>query len=82
MFIVERVVRNDSQNSIQDTSEYQIKRNRLSENNTINEYVEENANSLYFSAEEEASESRNKWDWIESQDSDSNLDSDFELHSE
>ena len=45
-----------------------------------NECVEENTNSLYCSAEEEKSESGN--DWLESSDSDSNSDSDFELHSE
>ena len=40
--------------------------------------MEENTYSLYYSAEEEISESRNEWDWLKSSDSDSNLDSDFE----
>ena len=69
---------NDSRNSIHDTGEYHIKRNRLSENNAIKECVEENTYSLYCSAEEETSESENEWDWIESSDSDSNSGSDFE----
>ena len=68
----------DSQNSIHGTGEHRTKRTRLSEKNTINECVEENTYSLYYSAEEEISKSRNEWDWLESSDSDSNLDSDFE----
>ena len=79
MFIIERVVGKDSRNSIHDTGEYHTKRTRLSEKNIISECVEENTNSWYCSAEEEISESRNRWDWLESSDSGINSDSDFEL---
>ena len=54
----------------------------FSEKNIINEFVEENASSLYCSAEEKTNESRNEQDWFEPSDSDSNLDSDFEPSSE
>ena len=72
------MVSNDSRNSIHDTGEHHTKRTRLSEKNITDECIEENTSSLYCSAEEETSESRNEWDWLESSDSDSNLDSDFE----
>ena len=78
MFIIERVVSNDSRNSIHDTGEHHTKRTRLSEKNITDECVEENTNSLYCSAEQETSESGNEWDWLESSDSDSNSDKDFE----
>ena len=50
----------------------------MSEKNIDHECVEENTNSLCCSAEEETSESGNEWDSLESSDSDSNSDSDFE----
>ena len=78
MFIIERVVSNDSRNSIHDTGEHHTKRTRLSEKNITDECVEESTNSLYCSAEEETSESGYEWNCLESSDSDSNLDSDFE----
>ena len=76
------MVSNNSRNSIHDTGEHHTKRNRFSEKNTINEFVEENTNSLYCSSEEETGESGNERDWLESSDSDRNSDSDFELYSE
>ena len=82
LFIIECVVSNNSWNSIHNTGEHHTKRNRFSEKNTINEFVEENTNSLYCSSEEETSESGIEWDWLESSDSYSNSDSDFELYSE
>ena len=78
LFIIKRVISNDNRNSIHDTGEHRTRRTRLSEKNAINDCEEENTYSLYYSAEEEISESRNEWDWLESSDSDSNLDSDFE----
>ena len=66
------MVSNDSRNNIHDTREHHTKRTRLSEKNATNECAEENANSLYCSAEEETSEIRNEWDWLESSDFDSN----------
>ena len=78
MFIIERVVSNDSQNSIHNTGEYHTKRTRLSEKNIINKFLEKNINSLYCGAEEETSESGNGRDWLESSDSDNNSDSGFE----
>ena len=56
------MVSNNSRNSIHDTGEHHTKRNRFSEKNTINEFVEENTNSLYCSSEEETSESGIEWD--------------------
>ena len=50
----------------------------MSEENTINECVEENANSLCCSAEEGTSGSGNEWDCLEFSDSDINSNSDFE----
>ena len=78
LFIIERVVSSDSRNSIHDTGEHHTKRTCLSEKNIIDECVEKNANSLYCSAEEETSESGNELALLESSDSDSNSDSDFE----
>ena len=72
------MVSNDSRDSIHDTGEHHTKRTRLSEKNITDECVEENTSSLYCSAEEETSESRNESDWLESSDSDSSSDSDFE----
>ena len=72
MFIIEQVVSNDSRNSIHNTGHTKII--RLTEKNIDN--------SLCCSAEEETSESGNKWDSLESSDSDSNSDSDFEPSSE
>ena len=72
------MVSNDSRDSIYDTGEHHTKRARLSEKDITDEHVEENTNSLYFSAEEETSEYGNEWDWLESSDSDNNSDSDFE----
>ena len=72
------MVSNDSRNSIHDTGEHHTKRTCLSQKNITDECIEENTNSLYCSAEEETSESGNEWDWLESLDSDSNFDSDFE----
>ena len=43
-----------------------------------NECLGQNTNSLSWSAEEETNENGNELDWLESSDSDSNLDSDFE----
>ena len=68
-------MRNDSWNSIHNIGEYHIKRIPLSEKNIDHE---ENTNSLCCSAEEETSENGNKWDSLESSDSDGNSDSDFE----
>ena len=56
------MVSNDSRNSIHDTGEHHTKRTRLPVKNIIDECVEENTNSLYCSAEEETSKSRNEWD--------------------
>ena len=56
------MVSNNSRNSIHDTGEHHTKRNRFSEKNTINEFEEENTNSLYCSSEEETSESGNERD--------------------
>ena len=78
LFIIEQVVRNDSWNSIHNIGEHNTKWIRLSEKNIDHECVEENTNSLCCSAEEETSESGNEWDSLESSDSDSNSDSDFE----
>ena len=78
MLIIERVVSIDRRNSIHDTDEHHTKRIRLSEKNTINECVDENANSLYCSTEEETSERENEWGCLESSDSDGNSHSDFE----
>ena len=63
---------NDSRNSIHDSGEHHTKRTHLSEKNAINQCVEKNTNSLYCSAEEETSASKNKWDWFDSSDSYSN----------
>ena len=63
---------NESRNSIHYRGEYHTKRTHLSEKNTINECVEKNTDSLCCSAEEETSASKNKWDWFDSSDSDSN----------
>ena len=41
--------------------------------------VEENNSNRYYSVEEQASESDNKWDWLSSLDSDIDFDSDFEM---
>ena len=70
---------NDSRNSIRNTGEHHPKRTRLSEKNTINEFVEENTNSFCCSVEEETIESENECDWLESSDFVSNSDSGFEL---
>ena len=78
LFIIEQVERNDSWNSIHNIGEHNTKWIRLSEKNIDHECVEENTNSLCCSAEEETSESGNEWDSLESSDSDSNSDSDFE----
>ena len=78
LFIIEQVVRNDSWNSIHNIGEHNTKWIRLSEKNIDHECVEENTNSLCCSAEEETSENGNKWDSLESSDSDGNSDSDFE----
>ena len=72
------MVSNDSWESIHNAAEHHTKRTRLPEKSITDERVEENTNSLYFSAEEETSESENEWDWLESSDSDSNSDRDFE----
>ena len=69
---------NDSRDSIHNTGEHHTIRTRLSEKTITDERIEENTNSLYCSAEEERSESRNEWDWLESSDSHSNSDRDFE----
>ena len=82
LFIIEQVVRNDSWNSIHNIGEHNTKWIRLSEKNIDHECVEENTNSLCCSAEEETSESGNEWDSLDSSDSDSNSDSDFEPSSE
>ena len=82
LFIIEQVVSNDSRNSIHNTGEHHTKRIRLSEKNLDHECVEKNINSLCCHEEEEASESKNEWDSLESSDSDRNLDCDFELSSE
>ena len=62
LFIIERVVSNDSRNSIHVTSEHHTKRTRFSEKNIINGCAEENTNSCFCSAEQETNESENKWD--------------------
>ena len=54
MFIIERVVSNNSRNDIHDTGEHHTKRTRLSEENITDDCVEENTNSLYCSAEMKA----------------------------
>ena len=54
-----------------------IQKTNLSEKSITDECVEENTNSLSCSTEEETSESGNEWDWLETSDSDSNLDSSF-----
>ena len=82
LFIIEQVVRNDSWNSIHNIGEHNTKWIRLSEKNIDHECVEENTNSLCCSAEEETSDSGNEWDSLDSSDSDSNSDSDFEPSSE
>ena len=72
------MVSNDSRDNIHGTGEPYTKRTRLSEKDITDERVEENTNSLYSSAEEETCESENEWGWLESSDSDSNSDGDFE----
>ena len=48
--MIERVVCNDSGNSIHDTGKRHTKRIRLSEKNITDEYIEESTNSLYCTA--------------------------------